>query len=81
MSFDQLRQSLAAVHTGLTDARAHTDRAKELLEEYRRVIVEVQAQAEPWVPPQLADALDQIDSEAGRLAGAGELLNHYEARL
>ncbi|MEU6645132.1 hypothetical protein ABZ863_21575 [Saccharomonospora sp. NPDC046836] len=81
MSFDQLRQSLAAVHSGLTDARAHTERARELLEEYQRVIVDAQVQAEPWLPPQLARALEQLESQLTCLAGAGGLLTTYEARL
>ncbi|MFF5991017.1 hypothetical protein [Prauserella flavalba] len=81
MSFDQLRQSLAEVHSGLSDARAHTDRAKDLLEEYRRVMVDAQVQAQPWLPPQLGRALEQLETDTGRLAGAGELLSNYEARL
>ncbi|MBK1785008.1 hypothetical protein [Prauserella cavernicola] len=81
MSFDQLRQSLAQVHSGLTDARVHTDRAKELLEEYRRALADVQTQAQPWLPPQLPRAFEQLDNDSGRLAGADDLLNHYEARL
>ncbi|PXY31285.1 hypothetical protein [Prauserella muralis] len=81
MSLDQLRQSLNEVHSGLSDARAHTDRAKELLEEYRRVIVASQAQAQPWLPSQLPQALEQLDGQRDRLTGIGDLLEHYQARL
>ncbi|PRX44670.1 hypothetical protein B0I33_111183 [Prauserella shujinwangii] len=81
MSLDALRQLLTAVHSGVADARAHTDRAKSLLEESRRALVDSQAQAQPWLPPQLAQALDQIDGHHGRLTGIGDLLERYQSRL
>ncbi|SFP69236.1 hypothetical protein SAMN05421810_103118 [Amycolatopsis arida] len=81
MSLEQLHQLLATVRGGLDDARAHASRARGLLEESRRAIVEVQAQAQPWLPPQLAQAFDQLDVNTGKLAGADDLLNRYEARL
>lgn len=81
MSLDQLHQLLATVHGRLTDARAHTERARELLEESRRALVDAQAQAQPWLPSQLALALDQVDTYGDRLISADDLLNRYEARL
>lgn len=81
MSLDQLHQLLATVHGRLTEARAHADRARELLEESRRALVDAQAQAQPWLPPQLALALDQVDTHGERLRSVDDLLNHYEARL
>ncbi|GAB3506774.1 hypothetical protein [Amycolatopsis cihanbeyliensis] len=81
MSLDELHRLLAAVHSGMADARAHFDRARGLLQESRRAIVDAQAQAQPWLPPQLANAFDQLDTQTGRLDNADELLNRYEARL
>ncbi|WP_216213355.1 hypothetical protein [Amycolatopsis aidingensis] len=81
MSLDELRHLLAAVHGGMDDARAHFDRARGLLQESRRAIVDAQAQAQPWLPPQLAKAFDQLDTQTGRLDNADELLTRYEARL
>ncbi|ASR38471.1 hypothetical protein BAY61_29610 [Prauserella marina] len=81
MSLDQLRQSLSEVNAGLASARAHADRAKELLEECRRIMVDAQTQAQPWLPTQLPAALDQVESQRARLAGIGDLLDNYQARL
>lgn len=81
MSLDQLQQLLATVSEGVDDARAHTNRARELLEEFRHVIVEAQAQARPWLPPQLAHAFELLDSQPGRLAGVTDALERYAAQL
>ncbi|WP_199429881.1 hypothetical protein [Qaidamihabitans albus] len=81
MSLDALHQLLTAVHAGVADARAHTDQARSLLEESRRAIVDAQAQAQPWLPPQLAQALAQIDRQHGRLSGIDDLLDRYRSRL
>lgn len=81
MSLDRLHQLLATVSEGVDDARAHTDRARELLEEYRRVIVEAQAQARPWLPPQLGHAFELLDSQPARLANVTDALSRYAAKL
>jgi hypothetical protein len=77
----ELHQLLAAVQTGLTEAQAHISQAKTLLDEAIRVIMEAQGQADPWLPPQLAQAVEQIDAQVGKLANAGELLTAYQSRL
>jgi hypothetical protein len=78
---EELHQSLTAVQTGLADAQANFGQAKTLLEEARRSIVEAQGQADPWLPPQLALATEQIDAQVGKLANASELLTGYQSRL
>jgi hypothetical protein len=77
----ELHRLLAAVQGGIADARAHTERAKVLLEESRRAIVDAQAQAQPWVPDQLAQAVELLAAQGIRLNAAGDLLNGYQARL
>jgi hypothetical protein len=77
----ELHQLLAAVRSRIADARAHTDGAKTLLEEARRAIVDAQAQAKPWAPAQLVQAVEQCDEQATRLNAADDLLNDYQARL
>jgi hypothetical protein len=77
----ELHQLLAAVQTGLAAAQAHLGHAKTLLGEARRAIAEAQGQADPWLPPQLAQAVEQIDAQLGKLANAGELLTGYQSRL
>jgi hypothetical protein len=77
----ELHQLLATVTSGIADAHAHLERAKSLLEEGRRAIVDAQAQAQPWVPAQLVQAIDQSDEQSTRLGAADDLLNGYRARL
>lgn len=81
MSIEALRQSLVEVNSRLDDILAHTDRARELLEEARRELVAVQSQAEPWLPSQFPAALEGIQTQRERIAGIGELLDAYAARL
>ncbi|NIJ09962.1 hypothetical protein FHU38_000306 [Saccharomonospora amisosensis] len=81
MSAEQLRQSLTEILGAVAEARAHTARAKELLGEFERVVAEVQAQAKPWLPPQLAHAVEQLDTQHGRLDGVTDLLDRYRSRL
>jgi hypothetical protein len=78
---EQLHQLLAAVTAAVADARAHTDQATRLLEQARQAMVDAQAQAQPWLPPQLPQALDQLESHTGKLAGVDGLLERYGARL
>lgn len=78
---DDLRGLLATVHTGLDDTRAHLTRAGELLGQARQAIIEPQNRADPWLPQQLPWLLDELDTRRARLAGAGDLLRRYEARL
>ena len=77
----ELHQLLAAVQTGLAAAQAHLTNAKTLLGEGSRAIAEAQGQADPWLPPQLAQAVEQIEAQLGKLANAGELLTGYQSRL
>lgn len=81
MSAEQLRQSLTEILGVISDARAHTTRARELLGEFERAVVDVQAQARPWLPPQLARAVEQLETEHGLLDGVTDLLNSYQSRL
>lgn len=81
MSTEQLRQSLTEILGVVADARAHAARAKELLGEFERVVADVQAQAKPWLPPQLSRAVEQLDTQHGRLDGVTELLDSYRSRL
>jgi hypothetical protein len=77
----ELHHLLGAVQTGLTEAQGHFSQAKTLLDEAIRVIIEAQGQADPWLPPQLAQAVEQIEAQVGKLANAGELLTAYQSRL
>jgi hypothetical protein len=79
--FSELHQLLATVTSGIADAQAHLERAKSLLEECHTAIVDAQAQAQPWVPAQLVQAIDLSDEQSVRLGAADELLNGYRARL
>ncbi|MBN6035233.1 hypothetical protein [Amycolatopsis sp. 195334CR] len=81
MSVSELHERLTAVRAAAETAVAHLDRAGELLAEARRAIVDPQAQADPWVPPQLAQAVDQLDTHKARIAGADEALGTYLAML
>lgn len=81
MSLDQLRHLLATVRTGVADALGHLEHARALLEESRRVIVDAQAHAQPWVPAQLPLALSQLETQHGTLTGVDDLLVAYQSRL
>ncbi|WP_040919337.1 hypothetical protein [Saccharomonospora glauca] len=81
MSVEQLRHLLAGVLNAITAAHAHSTKAKELLDDYRRVIVEAQAQARPWLPAELARAVAQIDANHLRLDTVRNLLAEYESRM
>lgn len=81
MSLESLQHQLRSARTGVTDARAHTGRAKALLEESRRVLTDAQAVAQPWVPPQLAQAIESIERHEVRLAGVDDAIERYAARL
>lgn len=87
MSLHELRTSLRAVRSDLTDTAAHAAHAKELLEQYRRALHDVQgaaragASGEPWLPPPLARAFDQLDEHIARLENVETALDQYEARL
>ncbi|EHK85860.1 hypothetical protein SZMC14600_15882 [Saccharomonospora azurea SZMC 14600] len=45
------------------------------------MVVEVQAQAQPWLPAELARAVEQIDANHARLDTVRGLLAEYESRL
>jgi hypothetical protein len=77
----ELHQLLAAVQAGLADTQAHLGQAKILLGEARHAIAEPQGQAEPWLPPQLAQAVEQIEAQLTTVANAGALLTEYQSRL
>ncbi|MFD5247618.1 hypothetical protein ACFWIW_23980 [Amycolatopsis sp. NPDC058340] len=81
MYLEELHQLLTAVQTGLADGRAHAERARSLLEESRRAIVEPQAQAVPWVPPQLEQADEGMENLLTRLSAADDLVSGYQSRL
>lgn len=77
----ELHESLAAARAGIADAHAATARAKLLLEQARKVISDAQAQAQPWLPPQLAQAVEGLETLLARYSTADDLLNGYQARL
>jgi hypothetical protein len=77
----ELHQSLADARAGIADAHACTARAKLLLEQARQAIADGQAQAQPWLPPQLAQAVDALEIQLARFSTADDLLNGYQARL
>jgi uncharacterized phage infection (PIP) family protein YhgE len=78
---EELHQSLTAAQAGIANGQASLGQAKELFEEAQRVIRQAQGQAEPWLPSQLAQAIQQIDEQVGKLANASELLTGYQSRL
>ncbi|MEC3975171.1 hypothetical protein [Amycolatopsis sp. H20-H5] len=77
----ELHQLLTAVQSGLADGRTHTERAKSLLEEARRAMVDAQAQADPWLPPELPRIGEELDTLLTRLSAADELVSGYQSRL
>jgi hypothetical protein len=77
----ELHQLLAAVQAGLAGTQAHLGQAKILLGEARHAIAEAQGQADPWLPPQLAQAVEQIELQLATVASVGELLTEYQSRL
>lgn len=77
----ELHQQLTAVQAGLADARARSEQAKSLLGEARQALVDAQAKADPWLPPQHAQAVEGLDQLLGRLAAADQLVSGYQARL
>ena len=77
----EIHQLLAAARAGISDAHAATSRAKLLLEQARQVIADAQAQAQPWLPPQLAQAVEELETQLARFSSADDLLNGYQARL
>ncbi|EHY89348.1 hypothetical protein ACWGRK_04420 [Saccharomonospora azurea] len=81
MSLEQVRHLLAGALNSVADAHARSTHAKDLLDDYRRVVVEVQAQAQPWLPAELARAVEQIDANHARLDTVRGLLAEYESRL
>lgn len=81
MSVDELRRTLAEVLDAVAEARTYTEQAKELLEEGRHMIVAPQPPTEPWLPHQLAHALEQIETQCERFDGVAELLDRYQSRL
>ncbi|CAM3075575.1 hypothetical protein SAXI111661_16935 [Saccharomonospora xinjiangensis] len=81
MSLEELRHLLAGTLGAVAEARAHSATAKELLDDYRRVAVEAQAQAQPWLPSELARAVEQIEANHARLDTVRALLTDYESRL
>ncbi|SDX16653.1 hypothetical protein SAMN05421504_102520 [Amycolatopsis xylanica] len=78
---EELHQLLQAVQAGVVEASAHFERAKALLEDATRAIVEAQAKAEPWQPPELAKAIEALDAQLTKMAGVTELLTAYQSRL
>jgi hypothetical protein len=79
--YAELHARLETIQVALADALGHVDRARDLLDESRRAMVDAQAQADPWLPPQLTQATDQLDAHTSRLHGVGELLTGYVATL
>ncbi|GHE98856.1 hypothetical protein GCM10017786_34790 [Amycolatopsis deserti] len=80
-SLPELQAQLAAFRAKLAEASEHTNRAVELLDEAREVIVNAHEQADAWVPPELAAAVDRLGKDADRLRAADDLVNTYLARL
>ena len=81
MSLAELHQLLTAVLTGLADGRAHAERATNLLGEARQALVDAQAKADPWLPPQYAQADEGLDQLLVRLTTADDLVSGYQSRL
>ncbi|WP_019813884.1 hypothetical protein [Saccharomonospora saliphila] len=81
MSLEELRHGLAETLGGLAEARAHHARARRLLEDYRRVVVDAQAQAQPWLPRELDLAVERLDADQARIDGADDLIHRYQSRL
>ncbi|MBB3663195.1 hypothetical protein FB384_002099 [Prauserella sediminis] len=87
MSLHELRASLGVVRSGVTDTAAQAAHARELLEEYRHALLSVQSgtgadtSGQPWLPPPLARAFDQLDEHIAQLGNVESALNQYEARL
>ncbi|WP_298180757.1 hypothetical protein [Saccharomonospora sp.] len=81
MSLEQLRHLLAGALGAVSTAKAHGVEARKLLEDYRRVVTEVQAQAQPWLPRELDSAVEQIEANDARLAAVHGLITSYESRL
>lgn len=81
MSAEQLRHHLGEVLGVLDDVRAHNTAARELLEDYRRVVTEAQARPDPWLPDELVRAVEQLDANRARIEGADELINSYRSGL
>lgn len=87
MSLHELRASLDLVRTGVSDTTAQAAHARELLEEYRHALLRVQSGSgagvagEPWLPPPLARAFDQLDEHLAQLGNVESALNQYETRL
>ncbi|QRP46452.1 hypothetical protein [Amycolatopsis sp. FDAARGOS 1241] len=77
----EIHQLLTAAQTGLTDGRAHAERAKSLLGDARRALVDAQAKADPWLPTQLDQADEGLDHLLTRLAAADDLVSGYQSRL
>ena len=81
MSLTELHQLLTAALAGFADGRAHTERATSLLGEARQALVDAQAKADPWLPPQYAQAGEGLDQLLVRLAAAEDLVSGYQSRL
>ncbi|MFD9888310.1 hypothetical protein [Amycolatopsis sp. NPDC058986] len=81
MGLAELHQLLTAVQDGLANGRAHTERAKSLLGDARRALVDAQAKADPWLPVQLAQADEGLEQLLSRLATADDLVSGYQSRL
>lgn len=80
-SLGELHAQLGAFRAKLAEATGHTNLALELLDEARETIVTAFEQAEPWLPPELAQAQERLQADADRLAAADELVSHYQASL
>ncbi|WP_019806203.1 hypothetical protein [Saccharomonospora halophila] len=81
MSAEQLRHELGEVLGVLDDVRAHSAAARELLEDYRRVVTEAQARTDPWLPDELARAVEQLDANRARIDGADRMIDLYRSRV
>ncbi|WP_026454618.1 hypothetical protein [Saccharomonospora iraqiensis] len=81
MSAEQLRHALGEVLGTLDDVRAHNAAARELLEDYRRVVTEAQARPDAWLPDELARAVEQLDANRARIDGAEQMIDHYRSRV
>ncbi|MDT8910786.1 hypothetical protein [Amycolatopsis sp. PS_44_ISF1] len=77
----EIHQLLSAARAGLVAGRAQAERAKSLLGDARQALVDAQAKADPWLPQQLAVAVEGLDHLLTRLAAADELVGGYQSRL